>query len=139
MYILLSESRLKKEKEYKTENNPWRFRQVICFCERWYYKFTNMRDASTPKLNLATKIFHVDFVVVFSSIFFLCGDLKFDLMFFIQLIWWIRTHQNFKKFYQAKMFQILLYPLSNLFVSTNLIKLIWLCFSSNISIVDWFK
>ena len=50
-------------------------------------KIVNMRDASTPKLNLATKIFHVDsFVVLFSSIFLLCGDLKFDLMFFIQLI-----------------------------------------------------
>ena len=48
---------------------------------------TNMRDASTPKLNLTTKIFHVDsFVVLFSSFFLLCGDLKFDLMFFIQLI-----------------------------------------------------
>ena len=46
-----------------------------------------MRDASTPKLNLTTKIFHVDsFVVLFSSFFLLCGDLKFDLMFFIQLI-----------------------------------------------------
>ena len=46
-----------------------------------------MRDASTPKLNLATKIFHVDlFVAVFYSMFLLCGDLKFDLMFFIQLI-----------------------------------------------------
>ena len=48
---------------------------------------TNMRDASTPKLNLTTKIFHVDsFVALFSSCFLLCGDLKFDLMFFIQLI-----------------------------------------------------
>ena len=37
-----------------------------------------MRDASTPKLNLATKIFHIDSFVVFSSFFFLCGDLKFD-------------------------------------------------------------
>ena len=45
-----------------------------------------MRDASTPKLNLATKIFHVDSFVVFSSIFLLCIDSKFDLMFFIQLI-----------------------------------------------------
>ena len=46
-----------------------------------------MRDASTPKLNLATKIFHVDsFVVLFSSIFLLSDDLKCDLMFFIQLI-----------------------------------------------------
>ena len=139
MYILLSESRLKEEKEYKTEDNPWRFRQVICFCELWYCKFTNMRDASAPKLNLATKIFHVDFFVVFSSIFFLCGDLKFDLMFFIQLIWWIRTHQIFKKSDQVKMFQILLYTLSNLFDWTNLIKLVWPCISSDISIVDWFK
>ena len=49
-------------------------------------QITNMRDASTPKLNLATEIFHVDSFVVFSSIFLICGDLKFDLMFFVQLI-----------------------------------------------------
>ena len=99
-----------------------------------------MRDASAPKLNLATKIFHDDsYVVVFSSNLLLCGDLKFDLMFFIQLIWWIRTRQIFKKFDQAKMFQILLYTLSNLFDSTNLIKLIWPCIIDDLSIVDWFK
>ena len=99
-----------------------------------------MRDASTPKLNLATKIFHVDsFVVLFSSIFLLCGDLKFDLMFFIQLIWWIRACQIFKTFDQAKMLQILLHTLTNLFDSANLIKLIWPCISGDMSIVDWFK
>ena len=39
-----------------------------------------MRDASTPKLNLATKAFHVDsFLVLFFSIFILCSDLKFDV------------------------------------------------------------
>ena len=92
-----------------------------------------MRDASAPKLNLATKTFHVDsFVVLFSSILILCGDLKFDMTFFIQLIWWIRTCQIFKKFDQAKKFQILLYTLSNLFDSTNIIKLIWPCISGDI-------
>ena len=45
-----------------------------------------MRGASTPKLNLVTKIFPVDSFVGFPSIFLLCNDLKFDLMFFIQLI-----------------------------------------------------
>ena len=140
MYVLLSESRLEEEKEYKIEDNPWMFRQVICFCERWYYKFTNMRDASTPKLNLATKIFHVDsFVVLFSSIFLLSDDLKCDLMFFIQLIWWIWTRQLFKIFDQGKVFQMFLYTLSNWFDLTNLIKLIWPCISGDLSIVDWFK
>ena len=39
-----------------------------------------MRDARTPKLNLATEIFHIDsFVVLFSSIFLLCGDLNFGV------------------------------------------------------------
>ena len=66
-------------------------------------------EVQTPKLNLAVKIFHVDSFVVFSSTFLLCGDLKFDLMFFIQAIWWIRTHQIFEKFNQAKMLEILLY------------------------------
>ena len=45
-----------------------------------------MRDESTPKLNLATKIFHVDSFVVLFSFFLLCGDIKIDLTFFIQLI-----------------------------------------------------
>ena len=92
------------------------------------------------KLNLATKIFHVDsFVVLVSSIFLLCGDLKFDLMFFIQIIWWITARQIFKKFDQSKMFQILLYTLANLFDSKNLIKLIRPCISGDLSIDDWFK
>ena len=39
---------------------------------------TNMRDARTPKLNLATKIFHDDsFVVLFSSFFYF-------------LFWWFK-------------------------------------------------
>ena len=43
-------------------------------------QITNMRDASTPKLNLDTKIFHADlFVVLFSSFFLLRGALKFDI------------------------------------------------------------
>ena len=58
---------------------------------------------------------------------------------FIQLIWWIRTCQIFKKFDQTKMFQILLCILSNFFDSTDLIKLIWPCMSDHLSIVDWFK
>ena len=50
-------------------------------------QITNRRDASTQKLNLATKILHVDLsVVLFSSSFLLCLDLKFDLMFLTQLI-----------------------------------------------------
>ena len=75
-----------------------------------------MRDVSTQKLNLATNIFHVDsFVVLFSSFFLLCGDLKFDLMFFIQIIWWIRTHQIFKNLIKQN--------ISN--VAVCLIKSIW--------------
>ena len=61
------------------------------------------------------------------------------MTFFTQLIWWIRTRQIFKKFDQGKMFQNLLYTLSNLFDSTNLMKLIWLCISGDLSIADWFK
>ena len=59
VYILLSESLLEEEKEYKTEDNPWVFRRVICTCEQQYCKIiTNMR--CTLKENLVTKIFHVD-------------------------------------------------------------------------------
>ena len=59
-------------------------------------------------------------------------------MFFIQLIWGIRARQIFILFDQTKIFQILLYTLSN-FDSTNLIQLIWLCISSHPSIFHWFK
>ena len=61
------------------------FKELVVLVNNDFPKqITNMRDASTPKLNLPAKIFHVDsFVVLFSSFFFLCSDLKFDLMFFI--------------------------------------------------------
>ena len=38
VYILLSECHLEEEKEYKIEDNPWMFQQVICTCEWRYYK-----------------------------------------------------------------------------------------------------
>ena len=48
-----------------------------------------MKDASTPKLNVAAKIFYFDsFVVLFSSFFLLCGDLKFDAFHPTNLINW---------------------------------------------------
>ena len=138
VYIVLSDSRLEEEKEYKIEDNPWVFGKVICFYEWWYYKINyKCERCKHTKTKFCYK--NVDSFVVFPSIFLLCGDLKFDLMFFIQLIWWIRTHQIFKKFDQAKIFLILLYTLSNLFTLTNLIKLIWPCISGDISIVDWLK
>ena len=43
------------------------------------------------------------------SFFLLCGDLKFDLMFFIQLIWWIRACQIFKKFDQTNVSNFAVY------------------------------
>ena len=102
-------------------------------------QIANARDGSTPKLNLATKIFYVDsFVVLFSSSFLVCIDLKFDLMFLTQLIWWIRICQIFKKFDQTKMSQILLYALSSLYDSTNLIKLIWLRIFLKTLLVNFF-
>ena len=109
MYILLSESCLEDEKECEIENNPWMLQQVICFCERILQNKLQICEVQTPKLNLAAKIFPVDSFVEFSSTFLLCGDLKCDLLFFIQLIWWIRIDQIFEKFDQAKIFHILLY------------------------------
>ena len=54
------------------------FWRVICTCGRRYYKI-NYKYENTPKLNLATKILHVDsYVVLFSSFLLLCGDLKFN-------------------------------------------------------------
>ena len=45
---------------------------VICTFQGQYYTIKNMRDASTPKWKLNTKIIHVNsFVVLFSYIFLL--------------------------------------------------------------------
>ena len=65
----------------------------------------------------------------FRIFFFTRGDFNFDWLFFIKLIWWNRARPIFSKFDQTKMRQILLYTLSNLFDSINLIKLIWPCIS----------
>ena len=113
----------------------------ICFCERWYYKI-NYKYERCKHTKTKSCYKNISCWFICSSIFsffLLCGDLKFDLMFFIQLIWWIRACQIFKTFDQAKMLQILLHTLTNLFDSANLIKLIWPCISGDMSIVDWFK
>ena len=65
----------------------------------------------------------------FRNFFFTRGDFNFDWLSFSKLIWWNRTRPIFSKFDQTKMCQVLLYTLSNLFDSINLIKLIWPCIS----------
>ena len=138
MYILLSESCLEEEKEYKVKDNPWMFQQVICFCERWYYKINYKYERCK---HTKTKSCYKNI-----SCWFICSFIFFNF----SSLWWFKIlfdvfhptnlmNQTLKKFDQAKMFQILLYTLSNLFDSTNLIKLIWLCISGHLSIVDWFK
>ena len=141
VYILLSECHLEEGKEYKTEDNPWMFQRVSCSREQWFceisYKYESCKHTKTKSCYK-----NVSCWFICSSIFLFfhfCGDLKFDLMFFMQLIWWIRALQIFKKFDQTKMFQILLHTLPNFSDSTNLIKLIWPCISSHLSIVHWFK
>ena len=96
----LSESCLEEKKEYKIEDKPWMFRQVIWFCEQWYYKinFKYVRCKHTKTKSCYKNISCWFICSSIFSFFLLCGDLKFDLMFFIQLIWWIRTRQNFKNF-----------------------------------------
>ena len=141
MYILLSESCLEEEKEYKIEDNSWMFRQVICFCERWYYKinykYERCKHTKTKSCNKNISCWFICSCIFFnfSSLWYL----KFDLMFFIQLIWWIRTRQIFKNLTKQKCSKFCCYTLSNLFDSKNLMKLIWPCISSDLSKVDWFK
>ena len=141
MYILLSECHLEEEKEYKTDDTPWMFHRVSCTCEQRFckinYKYERCKHTKTKSCYENISCWFICSSVF--SFFLLCGYLKFDLMFFIQLIWWIRPRQIFKKFHQTKMFQILLYTLSIFFYSTNLIKLIWPCISCHLSIVDWIK
>ena len=84
-----------------------------------------MRDASTPKLKLTAKIFHVhSFVVLFSYFFLLMWQFKILIGCFSFTLFDELERHIFKKFDQTNMFRILLYTLSNLFDSTNLIKLI---------------
>ena len=80
MYTLLCECRLEEE-HIKLRMTPECLDKLFVFEKDDIIKsLTNMRDASTPKLNLTTKIFHVDsFVVLFSSFFLLCGDLIFEV------------------------------------------------------------
>ena len=71
VYILLSEWCFEEEKEYKIEDNPECFDKLLVLVNDNITKqVTYMRDASIPKLNLATN--NVDsFVVLFASFFLL--------------------------------------------------------------------
>ena len=118
------------------------FQWVICTCEGQNYKISYKYERckqTKPKAcykNISCSFICSFIVLIFSSYVAISN---FDWKFFIQLIWWNGTPYNFKKFYQTKMFQILLNTLSNLFDLANLIKLIWLCINTNLSIVDWFN
>ena len=79
------------------------------------------------------KIYHVDsFVVLFLWFFVYMWSFQFRQTVFHQInLMNYKTSNFFEKwsnwFSGTKMFQILLYTLSNLFDSTNLIKFIWPC------------
>ena len=133
MYIFLSECNLQEEKEYKIVSTSYLHLRTSILQNN--YKYERCKHTKTQSCYKNISCWFVCSFIFF--IFLLCGDLKFDLMFFMQPIWWIRTCNIFEKFDQTKMFQTLF--LSNLFDSTNLIKLIWPCISSDLSIVDWFK
>ena len=144
MYILLSEYQLEGE-ECKTEDNPWMFQRVSCTCEQQFckinYKYERCKHIKTK---FCYKNFPCSFICssIF-SFFLLCGDFKFDLVFFIQLIWWIRAHWILKNSIKKRCFKCCCIPYQILLIqpydSTNLIKLIWLCISGHLSVVDWFK
>ena len=89
------------------------FERVSCTCEQRFYKINYKYErCKHTKTKLCYKNISCWFIWSSTFLFFLlCGDLKFDLMFYIQLIWWIRARQIFKKFDQTKMFQILMYAL----------------------------
>ena len=88
VYILFSEVRSKEEEEYKNylRITSECFDELFVFVKDDTTKYiTNVRDASTPKLKLSIKIFHIH------SIFpFYVAIKNFDWMFSIQLIWRIR-------------------------------------------------
>ena len=66
LYILLSECRLEEGKEYKTEDNPLVFWQVICACERRYCKINYRYETHAKTKSCCKNIFHVDsFFLIF--------------------------------------------------------------------------
>ena len=117
--------------------NLWKIYRKIRRYYKINYKYERYMHAKSKSCYKNMSCWLICSFIFFISSILQC--LEFDLMFFIQLIWWFRTHQIFKKFDQTKIFQILLYTLSNLFDSTNLIKLIWPCISDDLWIVDWFN
>ena len=137
VYILLSESLLEEEKEYKTEDNPWVFRQVICTCEQRYCKINYKYEMHTKTKSCYKNI---SCWLICSFIFFSFSSKNwFDIFHPTYLMNWNRS-DFFKTLIKQKYFKFCcIATLSNLFDLTNLIKLIWPCISSNLSIVDWFK
>ena len=75
-----------------------------------------MRNAGTPKLKLSAKIFHVHSFVVLFSYFFLMG--QFEILIECFLSNWFDELEHIL-FDQTKMFEIVLYTLSNLFDQIN--------------------
>ena len=83
MYVLVRGAHLEEKEEYKNylSKTPECFDELFVLVKDNITKqITNMRDASTLKLKLAAKIFHVhSFVALFSRFFFLYCYLKFRL------------------------------------------------------------
>ena len=85
-------------------------------------------------MNRYFKFIHFQFY--FCNIFFTRGDLNFDWLFFIKLIWWNRTCPIFSKFDQTNLIKqkcvkfCCIHYLINFFDSINFMKLIWPCISS---------
>ena len=120
MYTFFSEIHYRKRKSIKWfEDNPWMFQRVIWTCEGRYYK-TNYKyqRCKLSKTNACSKNILCLFICSFVFLIFLLTwwFKTYDRIFFMKLIWWIRTRPIFKKFDQTKMFQILQYALSNLLI-----------------------
>ena len=87
--------------------NVWK----SCTCEQRFcrinYKYERCKHTKTKSCYKNISCWFICSSIL--SFFLLRGDLKFNLMFFIQLIWWIRACQIFKKFDQTNVSNFAVY------------------------------
>ena len=80
--FLLVESRLEEKNEYKIEDNPWMFWQVLCFCKPWYFKINYKYERCK---HTKTKSCYKNI-----SCWFICSFIFFNF----SSLWWFKIWFN---------------------------------------------
>ena len=138
MYILLSKCYLEEGKKYNIDDNPWMFQQVIVIVNDNITKYINYKYEWCQHTTTKFCDKNISCWFISSLIFFIFFCLKW---FKIWFVFYPTNLMNliFKKFDQ-KCFKFCCVPYQIwIWFKTNLIKLLWLCISEYLSIIDWFK